>query len=263
MRCCREAKSARPKKENQKHNRHRRGSSCGQHQSQRQPTIPNDGFNTHSEQGTQQSGSGHSRGVPPSPASSDVAPSPGEGYGASCNPRENPNAHQPGTFPIVDGKDDGGPAFSARLPPALRGENILFSQDARVISWCSAQSRPVLIVSSPSGFPLNTSSRIFGLRSDTATPAFARSPRSPSPPVTKFQGAMLATGASALSAAPLSQGTGASTLSVFRSRRDLAFRPPLPSAMYRQKPAPRAQLLSASAWGLRTKRRPPQPRTVQ
>ena len=42
---------------------------------------------------------------------------------------------------------------------------------------------------------------------------FARSSRAPSPPVTKFQGAMSATGTSGSSAAPLSQGTGAFSLS--------------------------------------------------
>ena len=44
-----------------------------------------------------------------------------------------------------------------------------------------------------------------------------RSSRAPSPPVTKFQGAMPATGACALSAAPLSQGMGACALSTASS----------------------------------------------
>ena len=55
--------------------------------------------------------------------------------------------------------------------------------------------------------------RISGRRSNTATPVFARNPRALSPPVTKFQGAMPATGACASSATPLSQGTGARALS--------------------------------------------------
>ena len=76
-----------------------------------------------------------------------------------------------------------------------------------------ASNRPVSIAASLAGFPPGTSSRLSSRRSDTATPAFARSPRAPSPPVTKFQGAMPATGACASSAAPLSQGTGACALS--------------------------------------------------
>ena len=59
--------------------------------------------------------------------------------------------------------------------------------------------------------------RISGRRSDIATPAFEKNPRVPSPPVSKFQGAMPATGACASSAAPLSQGTGACHLSAASS----------------------------------------------
>ena len=76
-----------------------------------------------------------------------------------------------------------------------------------------ASNRPVSIAASLAGFPPGTSSRLSSRRSDTATPAFARSPRAPSPPVTKFQGAMPATGVCASSVAPLRQGTGAWALS--------------------------------------------------
>ena len=100
-----------------------------------------------------------------------------------------------------------------RPPPALPGENTLFSQDARITGSSSAQRRPVSIAASPAGSPPNTSFRISGRRNDTVTPDFARSPRAPSPPVTKFQGAMPEKGACASSAAPLSQGTGACALS--------------------------------------------------
>ena len=62
--------------EKPKHNRRRRGNSCGQHQSQGQTTTQIDGFNTRVELGNQQSGSGHPGGVPPSPASSAVVLSP-------------------------------------------------------------------------------------------------------------------------------------------------------------------------------------------
>ena len=65
--------------EKPKHNRRRRGNSCGQHQSQGQPTTQNDNFNTLAELGNQQSGSGHPGGVP---ASSAVVPSPGIRSGA-------------------------------------------------------------------------------------------------------------------------------------------------------------------------------------
>ena len=83
-------------------NRRRRGNSRGQPQSQGQASTQNDGFNTHAENGNQQSGSGHHDGVPPSPASSAVAPSAGIRYGASHNPGGNPNARQPGTFRTVN-----------------------------------------------------------------------------------------------------------------------------------------------------------------
>ena len=91
----REGKSSRSHKKNHKHNRRRRDNSRGQHQSQGQHTTQNDGFNTHAEQGNQQSGSGDPGGVP---ASSDVVPFPGFRYGASRNPGGNPNTRQPGNF---------------------------------------------------------------------------------------------------------------------------------------------------------------------
>ena len=68
---------------NQKNNRRHRGHSCGQHQSQGQQNSHNDGY---TQQGNQQSGSGHLGGGPPSPASSAVAPASGIRYGASRNP---------------------------------------------------------------------------------------------------------------------------------------------------------------------------------
>ena len=49
----------------------------------------------HTEQGNQQSGSGRHGGVPPSTASSAVAPASGIRHGASHNPGGNPNACQP------------------------------------------------------------------------------------------------------------------------------------------------------------------------
>ena len=85
----------------------------------------------------------------------------------------------------------------------MPGENTLISQDARVTGRSSAQHRLVSIAAPPDGFPSNTSARISGQHSDTATPAFARSPRAPSPPVAKFQGATPATG---VCASPLSLG---------------------------------------------------------
>ena len=157
--------------EKPKHNRRRRGNSCGQHQSQGQPTTQNDGFNTLAEQGNQQSGSGHPGGVrPPLPL--------------LCSPLA-----------------------------SVMVQNTFISQDARVADSSSAQRRPVSIAASPAGFPPSTSSRISGRRSDAATPDYPRSPRASSPPVTKFQGGMPATGACASSAAPLSQGTGSCALS--------------------------------------------------
>ena len=94
----REDKSSRSNKRSYKQNRRRRGNSRGQHQSQGQASTQNDGFYTLADNGNQQSGSGHHGGVPPSPASSAVAPSRGIRYGASHNPGGNPNARQPGTF---------------------------------------------------------------------------------------------------------------------------------------------------------------------
>ena len=86
------------KNKSRKHNRRRRG----HRQSQGQASTQNHGFSTHAENGNQQSGSGHHDGVPPSPASSAVAPSAGIRYGASHNPGGNPNARQPGTFRTVN-----------------------------------------------------------------------------------------------------------------------------------------------------------------
>ena len=90
-----------------------------------------------------------------------------------------------------------------------RGKHIIISQDARVPGSCSAQRRLASTAASPAGFSPSTPSRISGRRSDTATPASSRSPHAPSPPVTKFQGAIPATGACASNSAPLSQGTRA------------------------------------------------------
>ena len=100
-----------------------------------------------------------------------------------------------------------------RLKPALPGENTWIftrcscyrlvqhpaptSLDLRLACWVSAQHAV----------------RVSGRRSDTAAPTSARSPRAPSPPVTKFHGAMPATGTCASNTAPLSQGTGACALS--------------------------------------------------
>ena len=53
---------------------------------------------THPEQGNRQSESGHYGGVPPSPASSIVDPSPGIRYVTSHNRGGNRNARNPGTF---------------------------------------------------------------------------------------------------------------------------------------------------------------------
>ena len=97
-RCRRQDKSSRSNKQSNNQNRRRRGNSRGQPQSQGQASTQNDGFYTLADNGNQQSGSGHHGGVPPSPASSAVAPSRGIRYGASQNPGGNPNARQPGTF---------------------------------------------------------------------------------------------------------------------------------------------------------------------
>ena len=82
----REEKSSRSNKKPHKQNRSHRGDPRGQHQGHDQAFTHNDGFNTHAENGNQQSGPGHHGGVRPSPASSSVAPSPGVRYGASHNP---------------------------------------------------------------------------------------------------------------------------------------------------------------------------------
>ena len=105
------------------------------------------------------------------------------------------------------------------LPLALASvlvENTSISQDARIIGSSRVHRRPVSIAASPAGSPPNTSSRISGGRSDTVTPPFARSSRAPSPPVTKFQGAMPTTGACALSAARSATGTRASAAALLR-----------------------------------------------
>ena len=159
-----------------KHNCRRRGNSCGQHQSYGKPATQCDGFNTLAELGNQQSGLTSGRGLVTL---------------VDCPPRP--------PLPL--------------LPPPLASvlvQNTLISQDARITGSPSAQCRPVSIASSPAGSPPNTSSRISCRRSDTVTPTFARSPRAPSPPVTKFQGDMPATGACASSAAPSATGARAS-----------------------------------------------------
>ena len=104
------------------------------------------------------------------------------------------------------------PASSALAPsPGIRSDaNTLISQDVRITASPSAQRRPFSIAASLAGSPPNTSFRTSCRRSDTVTPTSARSPRAPSPPVTKFQGAMPATGACASSAAPSATGARAS-----------------------------------------------------
>ena len=59
--------SSRSNEKSHNQNRRGRGISCGQHQSQGQPSTQNDGFNTHAEPGNRLSGSGHHGGVPPRP----------------------------------------------------------------------------------------------------------------------------------------------------------------------------------------------------
>ena len=115
--------------------------------------------------------------MPPSPASSAVAPSPGIRSGA-----EHVNFTRSPCCRLVQ-----------RPAPT--------SLDSCLACWVSAQHVVPYIRATPR-------------HSHTY---FARSPHAPSPPVTKFQGAMLATGACASSAAPLSQGTGACALSAVPS----------------------------------------------
>ena len=103
---------------------------------------------------------------------------------------------------------------------------------------------------------LSTSSRVSGRCSDTATTAPAKTPRAPSPSVTKFHCAMPATGACTSSTALLSLGTGACALSSapLETQASASSAAPLSQGTgaytqaplcRRREPAPRAPLLQA------------------
>ena len=74
-----------------KYRRNRLGQSRGYHQNRVQ-------VNSHSGNSGNPHMSGHHGGVPPSPASSVSAATPGMRLGAAHHPSGNPNARQPGTF---------------------------------------------------------------------------------------------------------------------------------------------------------------------
>ena len=104
---------------------------------------------------------------------------------------------------------------ASQAPSALATDKTtaVVSQDADVPGSSRVQRRPASTAASPTGFPPSASSRIFGRRSDTATSVSASSTRASSPPVTKFHGAVPATGSCPSSAAPPHEGTGAYALS--------------------------------------------------